>query len=86
MVDQTIFDWIVGEIREGNIQSKDIPCAIANHTGWSIAHVAAVHNILPEDFNNWHLIDNQGVTVADVVIIMETYPKYLFIEGTYDLL
>lgn len=37
---------------------------LENETGQTLAHVAAVHGLLPKDFNQWDMKDKYGTTVG----------------------
>ena len=36
---------------------------VADNTGWTVAHEAAKHGILPDDFDQWDIADENGWTV-----------------------
>lgn len=51
-----------------------IDWALADSDGWSIAHAAAKHDILPDTFNQWSLMDNMGQSVGYVLTKGKSIP------------
>ena len=49
---------------------------IKDEYGWTVAHVAAAHGYLPEDFDQWELCNISGWTVAHEAARYNSLPKY----------
>lgn len=48
---------------------------IGERTPYSVAHVAAVNGLLPKNFSDWDVLDEEGATVAHTAAMHGTLPR-----------
>ena len=44
--------------------------------GSTRAHIAAIMDVLPDDFTHWDIIDNTGITLAHLLIATDLLPEH----------
>jgi hypothetical protein len=50
---------------------------LADKNGWTVAHAAAGQGLLPEDFDQWGLTDNGGMTVLSCLSLSAHLDMYM---------
>lgn len=69
-----VFEAVARMVRRRELPDGFRSWDLANSIGWTIAHMAALNNILPPDFNQWYLRDIKGWTVAHVAAFVGNLP------------
>lgn len=69
------FNRLIDKVKRRNLPDDFHDWTLSGPDGWTIAHQAAVCEILPYDFDNLELADNSGYTVAHVLAALERLPE-----------
>jgi NTP pyrophosphatase (non-canonical NTP hydrolase) len=79
--DKNVLGRLFELAKEGRLPKGFNQYHLAGVTGWSVGHVAAFYETLPDDFIDWTIADCQGISIAHVTSSKGEVPlKYSTLE------
>lgn len=78
------YDALVTQLEQHRVVLKKSQLTEYDEDGWTVAHAAALRNLLPEDFSDWELTDKNGYSVAHArarcTVLPANFPHWMLAD------